>query len=104
MLENIGKDKHQLTASVLNPIDRQNFSSVLQMCDPKVTQLLKQHLVESKATALFLQITNNIIESFMNQNMASLQRIRKIWYALFIIRIWRNFILTQKNIHLQTIS
>lgn len=28
LLQNFPKDRHQLTATVLNPLDRQNFSSV----------------------------------------------------------------------------
>lgn len=97
LLTNFGKDKHQLTASVLNPVDRQNFSSVLRMCHPRVIQLLKQHVKGSEATALFLQMTNDIIECFMNQHLTPLQRIRKIWYPLFIFRIWRQFIVKHKE-------
>lgn len=76
LLKNFAKDTHQLTASVLNPVDRQNFSSVLRMCHPRVIEMLK-NVKGSDATSLFLQIMNDIIESFMNQNLTALQRVRK---------------------------
>lgn len=97
LLQEFGKDEHQLTASVLNPIDRQNLSSVLRMCGQKVVEMMRENVNGSDATSLFLQIMNDIIESFMNQNLTALQRIRKIWYSLFIIRIWRQYILSHKN-------
>lgn len=96
LLKNFAKDTHQLTASVLNPVDRQNFSSVLRMCHPRVIEMLK-NVKCSDATSLFLQIMNDIIESFMNQNLTALQRVRKIWYSLFMIRIWRHYIINHKN-------
>lgn len=33
----------------------------------------------------------------MERNLTPLQRIRKIWYSLFLIRIWREFIYSRKN-------
>lgn len=40
LLNTVTKDQHLLTASTLNPSDRQNFQSVLRMCSEKVTVLL----------------------------------------------------------------
>lgn len=34
-VDNFSKDKHNLTATILNPIDKQNFDSALGMCDSK---------------------------------------------------------------------
>lgn len=69
LLEKFAKDQHQLTASVLNPIDRQNFHSVLRMCDPKVIALLKSHVKGSEATVLYLQMMKDVIDAFKNQNL-----------------------------------
>lgn len=90
------KDKHQLTYSTLNPTDKQNFKSVLRICSSKVTDLLRDHVKNSQGTIQFLQIMRDIIDSFMEINLTPLQRVRKIWYALFLIRIWRKFILSSK--------
>lgn len=97
LLEKFPKDQHQLTASVLNPIDRQNFHSVLRMSDPKVIALLKSHVEGSEATVLYLQMMKDVIDAFMNQNLKNLQRVRKMWYSLFIARIWRSYVWSSKK-------
>lgn len=91
------KDRHQLTCSTLNPSDRQNFASVLRMCDQKVITLLRDYVEDSEATALYLQMLRDIIDCFMNLKLMPLQRVRKIWYPLFIIRIWRDSILSDEK-------
>lgn len=90
------KDKHQLTISVLNPDDKQNFEYVIRMCDQRVTKLLTDHVEDSQATVLYSNMVQNILEVFLDQNLTPLQRIQKIWSPLFIIRIWRQFIVSQK--------
>lgn len=101
LVEDFPKDKHQLTASVLNPFDRQNFRSVLRMCDPKVITLLKSHVKGSEGTVVYLQLMKDIIEAFLDQNLTPLQRVRKMWYSIFIIRMWRHFILSHKQYKLK---
>lgn len=91
------KDRHQLTPSTLNPVDRQNFKSVIRICHSRVTDLLKDHVEESQATVTFLQIMRDIIDCFMDVNLTPVQRLRKIWFSLFLIRIWRAFILSNEN-------
>lgn len=91
------KDEHQLTASTLNPIDRQNFKSVLRICNKRVTDLLRDHIKDSASTIQFLQIIRDIIDSFMDHDLTPLQRTRKMWYSLFLIRIWRQFIISTKG-------
>lgn len=46
------KDHHQLTESVLNAADRQNFASAERMCDAKVTELLDKSVERSEGTSL----------------------------------------------------
>lgn len=95
------KDKHQLTQSVLDPNDRQNFESVLKICDPKVSKLLKEYVCDSDATVKVLELIRNIIESFMDSDLKPLERIFKIWYSLFIIRIWRKYVISKKSLTLK---
>lgn len=101
LLCNFSKGEHQLTATVLNPIDKQNFASVLRMCHPRVTNLLKYHVSDSEATVVFLNIMRDVIDSYLDQHISPLERIRKMWYPLFIIRIWRKFIKTHKQYNLK---
>lgn len=39
----------------------------------------------------------DIIDCFLDQSLKPLERIRKIWFALFIIRFWRHSVLVKKN-------
>lgn len=97
LLNEFPKDQHLLTASVLNPVDRQNFQSVLKICDPRVTELLERHVKSSKGTVLFLQMVKDLMDAFLDQSLQPLQRIRKVWYPIFIFRIWRHFITKHKE-------
>lgn len=90
LYKTVPKDQHQLTATVLNPRDRQNFDSVLKMCHSRVIELLKFHVKKSNGTIFFLQMMSDVLEAYMNVELTPLQRIRKLWYPLFIIRMWRN--------------
>lgn len=97
LLGMFSKDKHQLTPSTLNPIDRQNFKSVLRICHSRVTDLLKENIKDSQATVIFLQIMRDICDCFMDLDLTEVQQLRKMWYPLFLIRIWRDFIVSNKN-------
>lgn len=97
LLANFPKDRHELTETILNPVDRQNFASVKRMCDTKVTNLLRGEVFGGEGTALFLEMVKNIIDSYMDTTLAPLDRVRKIWYSLFIIRIWKEFVTKSKN-------
>lgn len=89
LLAHFPKDQHQLTETILNPKDKQNFASVQRMFDAKVLDLLKSKVSGSEATVLFLELTRDIIDAFLDLNLSPLQRVRKIWYAVFIFRIWK---------------
>lgn len=94
LLDNFSRDKHCLTESTLNPADKMNFEAVLRICDQRVIDLLRSSVAGSRATVKFLEIVKNIIDSFMDANLKPLERIQKIWYSVFVLRIWRNFVVT----------
>lgn len=100
LLQNFPKDCHQLTATVLNPLDRQNFSSVQRIYDNKVIELLEANVPESKGTIMFLRLLRNVVESYRKPDLAPLERIELIWYSLFVLRIWRQFISSEKSLKL----
>lgn len=97
LMENFSKDQHLLTPSILNPLDRQNFNSVLRICNERVTILLKDAIKNSDGTYQYLQIMRDVISSFIDPNITPLQRIRKMWYSVFLIRMWRESIVTSKK-------
>lgn len=97
LMESTSKDQHLLTPSILNPMDRQNFASVQRMCSVNVTRLLKEKIKDSDGTVQFLQIVRDVINAFLDKELAPLQRIRKIWYSIFLIRFWRDYIVSQRE-------
>lgn len=95
------KDKHQLTETALNPHDRQNFESVLKICSPKVIELMRNHIDGSEATVMYLTIMRNFIDSFLDTKLSPLERVQKVWYSIFIVRIWREYVLRTKSLNLK---
>lgn len=98
LLNNYPKDQHLLTASVLNPTDRQNFSSVLRMCSVKVTELLKLEVKNSDGSVYFLEMIRDVLDSYMDVKLSPLARVEKIWFHLFVLRIWRQHVQSEKNV------
>lgn len=101
MITVFSKDKHNLSPAVLDPIDKQNYESAMRMCDEKVTNLLYRYQNGSEGTAKFLEIMKFINDAFMDQNLTPLERVYKMWYSLFIIRMWRQFVVSSKNLTLK---
>lgn len=101
LLLKFSKDKHQLTETTLNPIDKQNFKSVQRMCSNEVINLLRDNIEGSQGTVQYLQIIRDVIDCYMNPNLTPIQRVRKAWYSIFLIRIWREFILSRKEYSLK---
>lgn len=95
------KDMHNLTLSTLNPIDKQNFDSVKRMCSDKVINLLRCEVHNSHGTVKFLELMQCIIDSYMDQTLSPLQRVYKIWYSVFMLRLWRAFIVSKKSLRLK---
>lgn len=100
ILEHFYKDEHLLTATDLNPADRMNFHSAQKICSDRIIKLL-EHVEESKGTALFLQIMADSIAAFDDKMLSPLERVEKLWHAVFITRIWRNFILNTPELTLK---
>lgn len=92
LIENFTKDQHQLTPTVLNPIDKQNFPSVLRICDDKVTDMLQKHVKDSTGTVTYLKMMRNFIDAYQDKKLKPLERIYKMWYSLFICRMWREYV------------
>lgn len=95
------KDRHELSNSTLNPVDKQNFKSVEKMYNEKVLRLLTMCVQNSRATVQYLEMIRDIIDAFRDQTLAPEERVRKIWYRVFILRLWRRFILNHKSYHLK---
>lgn len=97
LMDHLPKDQHELTPTVINPVDRQNYESVLRMCDPKVTKLMKEHVPESDATVAFLEALRDINDAYKEINLKPLDRVEKMWYSVFILRIWREYVSSRND-------
>lgn len=97
LLNHVPKDQHQLTQTILRPEDKQNFASVLRICDQRVRQLLLDHVEGSAGTVKFLEIIQNFHDSYMDTTLSSLDRVSKLWYSTFLARIWRQYVLKKPN-------
>lgn len=95
IMDNFGKDRHGLTQSVLNPLDKQNFKSVERMCSEKVTNLLNL-FPRCRATMHFLETIRDVIAAFRNQTLTPIERVQKMWYRIFLLRLWRRYISRNK--------
>lgn len=90
-----------MTKSTLNPIDKQNFDSVKRICSNNVIELLRSKVHSSHGTVKFLEIMQYVIDSYMDQTLSPLERVYKIWYSVFMLRLWRAFIVSKKTLCLK---
>lgn len=82
------KDKHLLTVSDLKPEDKMNFSSAEKMCSTNVLTIL-ENIPNTHATIAYLKIMNYILTAFLNKEVNTEERIYKMLYSVFVLRIWK---------------
>jgi len=88
LTETISTDKHLLTMTDLSPDNKMNFLSAKNICSEKVTDLLMT-IPENKGTVEFLKMMNNVLTSYLDTNISIQERIYRIWYSVYFLRIWR---------------
>lgn len=91
LIEDFSKDKHLLSLSDLKPEDKMNFSAAEKICSLQVIKLLES-VPDSQGTRAYLKIMHLSIASFLDTGSDIKTRIYNIWYAVFFLRIWRNWI------------
>lgn len=96
MTETVSKDKHLLTVTYLSPDNKMNFLSAKKICSTKVTELL-MNIPENRGTVEFLKMMNYTLSSYLDKNIKIKERIYRIWYSVYFLRIWRNSILKSKR-------
>lgn len=101
LLNRIGENKHLLTATCLRPADRQNVESAQRICDPKVINLLKKNIKNSEGTVIFLEIMSDMYSAFHDRTLEPVERLKKTWRCVFLVRIWRDFILKNSTLTLK---
>lgn len=66
-----------------------------------VIELMQNHIDGTEATVMYLTIMRNFIDSFLDTKLSPLERVQKVWYSIFIVRIWREYVLRTKSLNLK---
>lgn len=83
---------HGLTISDIDPKDRQNYSSYEKITSIRVRNALSEHFVGSEATVKYLEKCDQITSSFMQDDLMPLDRVYRIFNAVFFFRIWSSWL------------
>lgn len=97
LLSSVPKEIHGLVLSDVCPDDRQNYSSYEKITDQCVLQSLKNSIVDSEATIMYLVLCKQITSSYLEVNLKPIDRIYKIWHAVYFFRCWREWIQLADN-------
>lgn len=92
LIQNVAKEKHGLVPKDVCPDDRQNFGSLEKVMKTRVLDTMASHVIDSEATVMYLRLCEKITSSFRDIELTPLERIERIWHALFYLRIWRQWI------------
>lgn len=92
LIRTVSRDKHGLFESYISNKDKMNFLSVQKITEPKVLEYLKKHVEGSDGTVMYLKLTNMFLRAFLDRSLTPLDRIRNVWYVVFVLRIWKEFI------------
>lgn len=85
----VPKDVHGLVYSDICPDDRQNFSSLQKIMEPRVRAALQKYVIGSDGTIEYIRICHEIVSSLYNDNLSPLNRIYLIWRSTFFLRACR---------------
>lgn len=91
------KDVHGLVLKDICPDDRQNFGSLEKVMQPRVLKALHDYVPDSEATVMYLKLLSEVTSSYMDNEITPLERIKRIWHAIFFLRIWRKSLMKSKT-------
>ena len=87
LIEKKSKLVHGLVKSDVNPKDRQNFTSCLNLSDDDVLSALDD-IEGSQATRIYLYLLRSIVLAYVEHNTSIIDRIYHSWFGVFLCRIW----------------
>lgn len=97
LLEKVSKEIHGLVYSDIVPEDRQKFSSLEKLMQKRVSDALKKYVADSKGTVMYLELCKQITSSYLEDDLEPLERIYRIWHAVYFLRSWREWIKSKEN-------
>lgn len=94
LIASTSKDVHGLVKSDIIPEDRQNYRSFEKITENRVLEALRSKVIDSEGTIQYLKISKQVVSAFTEVNIHPLERIYRIWYSLYFLRAWRNWIIS----------
>ena len=88
------KDKHGLRLKDINHKDKQNFQAVINITN---AGHLLSHVPQANGTKQYIEIIKCVIDSYLDKALEPLERIEKSWYASFMLRYWRKWIMLNNS-------
>lgn len=85
----VTKDQHLLQKRDFLPEDKMNYDAVSRLIRPGLRELLKNMFQVRKGTIFYLIMMEYATTSFLDKQMAPLERIFFLWFAVFSVRYWR---------------
>lgn len=96
LIQEFSKDKHLLVPSDLKAEDKMNFRSAEKMYSDQVRNLLKS-IPDTAGTQAFLLVMQYSVTSYCDKTLTIHDRIYRLWYVVFFLRIWKKWILKSKQ-------
>lgn len=97
LINNTSKDVHGLVLKDICPDDRQNFRSLEKTMESRVLQALNAKVPDSQATIMYLKLCSYIESAMDDLEMIPIERIRRLWFVVFFLRIWRKWIINSSK-------
>lgn len=92
LVRDVQKSVHGLSQMDITPVDRMNHASFEKISSERTLEALQKHIKNSDATIQYLRVCRDATLAYLEIELSPIERIHKIWHALFFIRIWRDFI------------
>lgn len=100
LLNNVHKSVHGLSKTDVYPYDRMDFRSFEKITDKRVIDSLQKHVKDSDATVKYLEICFDVTSAYLQLDLPPLDRIFRMWNAVYFLRIWRQYINSSKSYRL----
>ena len=91
LIETKSKLLHGLVKTDINPKDRQNFTSCLNLSDDDVLHALED-IDGSLATRIYLRLLRSIVLAYVEHDTSIIDRIYHSWFGAFLCRIWQTWL------------
>lgn len=82
-----------MTDTDIDPKDRQNALSASKICNTNSRNCLSEYVPGSKPTVLYLKMMHSVTHSMLDPDLTMKERIASMWYGVFVVRIWRSWLL-----------